>query len=146
MGYLHLNLFFCVDIVIEVIKDMPAWPGRHLLEGGDYRRYFGLKTLLRGVVEFECRDQREYEIWTEGVSRLLALSAEKNNRQRIQETQYYQYIFGINVFNGLMHLIFVPLQYMMVFLFFFFFFLQGNDLGRWVQWKKKKRMQDIGNN
>lgn len=83
MGYLHLNLFFCVDIVIEVIKDMPAWPGRHLLEGGDYRRYFGLKTLLRGVVEFECRDQREYEIWTEGVSRLLALSAEKNNRQRI---------------------------------------------------------------
>ncbi|XP_057538855.1 VAN3-binding protein-like [Amaranthus tricolor] len=71
------------NIVIEVIKDMPAWPGRHLLEGGDYRRYFGLKTLLRGVVEFECRDQREYEIWTEGVSRLLALSAEKNNRQRI---------------------------------------------------------------
>ncbi|KAG7991998.1 hypothetical protein I3843_02G106100 [Carya illinoinensis] len=71
------------NVVLEVIKDMPAWPGRHLLEGGEHRRYFGLKTLLRGVVEFECRNQREYDIWTQGVSRLLTISAEKNNRHRV---------------------------------------------------------------
>ncbi|KAL2922705.1 VAN3-binding protein [Bienertia sinuspersici] len=71
------------NVVIDVIKDMPAWPGRHLLEGGDCRRYFGLKTILRGVVEFECRNQREHEVWTEGVSRLLSLAAEKSYRHKI---------------------------------------------------------------
>lgn len=75
--------FAFTDVVLEVINDMPAWPGRHLLEGGEHRRYFGLKTLLRGVVEFECRNQREYDIWTQGVSRLLTIAAEKNNRQRM---------------------------------------------------------------
>ncbi|XAR57279.1 hypothetical protein NMG60_11025356 [Bertholletia excelsa] len=64
--------------VLEVITDMPAWPGRHLLEDGNDRRYFGLKTVMRGVVEFECRSQREYDIWTKGVSRLLAVAAERN--------------------------------------------------------------------
>ncbi|KAF5466081.1 hypothetical protein F2P56_016038 [Juglans regia] len=71
------------NMVLEVIKDMPAWPGRHLLEGGEHRRYFGLKTVLRGVVEFECRNQREYDIWTQGVSRLLTIAAERNNRHRV---------------------------------------------------------------
>ncbi|XWS13704.1 hypothetical protein CRYUN_Cryun36dG0060800 [Craigia yunnanensis] len=71
------------NVVLEVIKDMPAWPGRHLLEGGENRRYFALKTVMRGVVEFECRNQREYDIWTQGVSRLLSIAAEKNNRNRI---------------------------------------------------------------
>ncbi|GAB4851041.1 hypothetical protein Ancab_030339 [Ancistrocladus abbreviatus] len=71
------------NVVIEVRKDMPAWPGRHLLEGGENRRYFGLKTLQRGVVEFECRSHREYEMWTEGVSKLLAIAAQRNNKYRI---------------------------------------------------------------
>ncbi|KAB2599689.1 hypothetical protein D8674_009960 [Pyrus ussuriensis x Pyrus communis] len=71
------------NVVLEVIKDMPAWPGRHLLEGGEHRRYFGLKTVMRGVVEFECRNQREYDIWTLGVSRLLSIVAERHNRHRI---------------------------------------------------------------
>ncbi|KAG8658669.1 hypothetical protein MANES_03G173800v8 [Manihot esculenta] len=71
------------NVVLEVIKDIPAWPGRHLLEGGENRRYFGLKTILRGVVEFECQNQREYDMWTQGVSRLLAMAEEKNNRHRI---------------------------------------------------------------
>ncbi|XWS53932.1 hypothetical protein CRYUN_Cryun10bG0042500 [Craigia yunnanensis] len=71
------------NVVLEVIKNMPAWPGRHLLEGGENRRYFGLKTMMRGVVEFECKNQREYDIWTQGVSRLLSIAAEKNNRNRI---------------------------------------------------------------
>ncbi|KAM5552809.1 VAN3-binding protein-like [Rosa sericea] len=72
------------NVVLEVITDMPAWSGRHLLEGGEHRRYFGLKTVLRGVVEFECRSQREYDIWTQGVSRLISIAAEKrNNRHRV---------------------------------------------------------------
>ncbi|KAK4783039.1 hypothetical protein SAY86_007413 [Trapa natans] len=73
------------NVVQEVIKEMPAWAGRHLLEGGEHRRYFGLKTLVRGVVEFECRSQREYDIWTQGVARLLVIASErkKNNQSRI---------------------------------------------------------------
>ncbi|CAN8232100.1 unnamed protein product [Cochlearia groenlandica] len=71
------------NIVLEVIKNVPAWPGRHLLEGGDDLRYFGLKTVLRGDVEFECKSQREYDMWTQGVSRLLVVASERNNRFRM---------------------------------------------------------------
>ncbi|XP_027365906.1 VAN3-binding protein-like isoform X2 [Abrus precatorius] len=71
------------NVVIEVVKDMPAWPGRHLLEGGENRRYFGLKTVMRGVVEFECKNEREYDVWTQGVSRLLSIAVEKNNKNRV---------------------------------------------------------------
>ncbi|XP_073026487.1 VAN3-binding protein-like isoform X1 [Primulina eburnea] len=71
------------NVVLEVLKDIPAWAGRHLLEGGEHRRYFALKTIARGVVEFECRNQREYDIWTQGVSRLLTIAAEKNSRHKI---------------------------------------------------------------
>ncbi|KAK6913983.1 Pleckstrin-like, plant [Dillenia turbinata] len=71
------------NVVLEVCKDMPAWPGRHLLEGGEHRRYFGLKTAVRGIVEFECRNQREYDIWTQGVSRLLTVAAERNSGRRV---------------------------------------------------------------
>lgn len=74
-------LFVVVDVVIEVMKNLPAWPGRHLVEGGDNFRYFALKTVMRGVVEFECRDQREHDVWTQGVSRLLAIAAERNNNR-----------------------------------------------------------------
>ncbi|KAL1220676.1 VAN3-binding protein [Cardamine amara subsp. amara] len=68
------------NIVLEVIKNVPAWPGRHLLEGGDDLRYFGLKTVLRGDVEFEVKSQREYDMWTQGVSRLIVLAAERKFR------------------------------------------------------------------
>ncbi|CAH2053000.1 unnamed protein product [Thlaspi arvense] len=71
------------NIVIDVIRNVPAWSGRHLLEGGEDLRYFGLKTILRGIVEFECKSQREYEMWTQGVSRLLAVAADRNNRYRL---------------------------------------------------------------
>ncbi|PKA58292.1 hypothetical protein AXF42_Ash013016 [Apostasia shenzhenica] len=64
------------SIIKGVLKEVPAWPGRHLLEveGGEERRYFGLKTADERVIEFECRGKREYEIWTKGVSRLLAVA------------------------------------------------------------------------
>lgn len=65
------------NVVLEVLKDMPAWSGRHLLEGGENRRYFGLKTVMRGIVEFECPNQREYDNWTQGVARLLSIAAER---------------------------------------------------------------------
>uniref|UniRef100_A0A118K270 Uncharacterized protein n=1 Tax=Cynara cardunculus var. scolymus TaxID=59895 RepID=A0A118K270_CYNCS len=65
------------DVVLEVCKNMAAWPGRHLFDGGEERRYFGLKTIGRGLVEFECRTQREYDMWTQGVSRLLSMVDER---------------------------------------------------------------------
>ncbi|XXG77072.1 hypothetical protein AAC387_Pa08g1303 [Persea americana] len=65
------------SVVLAVCKDISAWPGRHLLEGGEHRRYFGLKTVARGVIEFECRNQREYDVWTQGVSRLLRIVEER---------------------------------------------------------------------
>lgn len=64
-------------MVIEVIKDMPDWQGRHLVGAGEKRRYFGLRTVVRGVVEFECVNQKEYDLWTQGVSRLLSIAAGK---------------------------------------------------------------------
>ncbi|KAI3742619.1 hypothetical protein L1987_60308 [Smallanthus sonchifolius] len=65
------------NVVLEVCKNMPAWPGRHLFDGGEGRRYFGLRTIGRGLVEFECRTQREYDMWTQGVSRLLTIVDER---------------------------------------------------------------------
>lgn len=64
-------------VVLDICKDIPAWPGRHLLEGGEHRRYFGLKTVARGVIEFECKNQREYDVWTQGVTRLLRIVEDK---------------------------------------------------------------------
>ncbi|KAG1368685.1 putative VAN3-binding protein [Cocos nucifera] len=67
------------SVVTEVCKDIQAWAGRHLLEGGEQRRYFGLRTAERRVIEFECRSQREYEMWTQGVSRLLNIAGERKH-------------------------------------------------------------------
>lgn len=79
-----LICFEFADVVLDVMKDVPAWSGRHLLDGGEHRRYFALKTIGRGVVEFECRNQREYDVWTHGVSRLLTIASERNsNKHRI---------------------------------------------------------------
>lgn len=65
---------------MEVVKDVPAWAGRHLLEGGENLRYFGLKTVNRGEIEFECKNQKEYDMWTEGVSRLLSVANRLKNQ------------------------------------------------------------------
>ncbi|KAF8006447.1 hypothetical protein BT93_K0671 [Corymbia citriodora subsp. variegata] len=66
-------------VIVEVYKDVPAWPGRHIFDGSEQRRYFGLKTATRGIIEFECKNRREYEIWTQGVSRLLSMVAERKS-------------------------------------------------------------------
>ncbi|BFI15963.1 hypothetical protein MPTK1_5g17610 [Marchantia polymorpha subsp. ruderalis] len=61
------------SLVLHVYPDIPAWPGRQLLDNGDQRRYFALKT-TRGDVEFECKTVHEHQLWTEGINRLLCLS------------------------------------------------------------------------
>nr|GFB77092.1 FORKED 1 [Tanacetum cinerariifolium] len=63
--------------VMLKMKSKHAWPGRHLFDGGEQRRYFGLRTSIRGVVEFGCQSQREYDMWTQDVLRLLLIVAEK---------------------------------------------------------------------
>lgn len=84
----HLNTcYWCyitsklpiAGVIIEVCKDIQAWPGRHLLEGCEQRRYFGLRTVEKRVIEFECRSRREYDMWTQGVTRLLNISKEKKH-------------------------------------------------------------------
>ncbi|CAN6356906.1 unnamed protein product [Urochloa humidicola] len=62
------------SVVVDVCRDLAAWPGRHLLDGGEHRRYFGLRTAEHRVIEFECGSQREHDMWTKGVARLLALA------------------------------------------------------------------------
>ncbi|KAJ7520774.1 hypothetical protein O6H91_19G022400 [Diphasiastrum complanatum] len=59
------------SIVIDLYPDIPAWPGRNLLENGEQLRYFGLKT-NDGVTEFECRSVYLHKLWTQGISHLLA--------------------------------------------------------------------------
>ncbi|EPS72666.1 hypothetical protein M569_02090, partial [Genlisea aurea] len=68
------------NVILDVCKDIPAWPGRHLFEDGEQRRYFALKTEGRGTVEFECRNAREHEMWTQGVARLLVIVAERKKK------------------------------------------------------------------
>lgn len=70
------------NVVLEVRKNMTAWPGRHLLENGEQHRYFGLKTTIRGIVEFECKNEKEYQMWTQGVSRLLSVASHMKNGQK----------------------------------------------------------------
>ncbi|KAG6538955.1 hypothetical protein ZIOFF_004107 [Zingiber officinale] len=67
------------SVIIDVCKDIQAWPGRHLLEGGELRRYFGLRTAEHRVIEFECLNDRDHELWTHGVARLLSIVNEKKN-------------------------------------------------------------------
>ncbi|CAN6847019.1 unnamed protein product [Brassica oleracea] len=66
-------------VVVELVKGLTAWPGRELLEGGEDLRYFGLKTLEKRVIEFECKSQREYDLWTQGVSMLLSLASDSRH-------------------------------------------------------------------
>ncbi|KAK3136955.1 hypothetical protein QOZ80_5BG0445590 [Eleusine coracana subsp. coracana] len=61
------------SVIVDVCRDVAAWPGRHLLDGGEHRRYFGLRTAEHRVIEFECAGQVEYDMWTRGVARLLGI-------------------------------------------------------------------------
>ncbi|KAH9301429.1 hypothetical protein KI387_013012 [Taxus chinensis] len=67
------------SIVYDVCSDIPSWPGRDLLEGREQRRHFGLKT-ARGLMEFECSNEKEQQIWTEGIRQLLSLAQNQKKR------------------------------------------------------------------
>ncbi|PKU74112.1 VAN3-binding protein [Dendrobium catenatum] len=69
------------SVVIEVCKEVPEWSGRNLLEGGEQRRYFGLMVSEGRIIEFECRTEREHEIWTEGITHLLDISRDGRSRR-----------------------------------------------------------------
>eukprot|EP00250_Pteridium_aquilinum_P017419 c23624_g1_i1 orf=235-1707(+) len=67
-------------MVHDVIADIPAWPGRDLLDGADQRRYFGIKT-DHGVMELECKNEMDHRLWTEGISRLLQHTQQQRSTQ-----------------------------------------------------------------
>ncbi|KAL8138988.1 hypothetical protein V2J09_004989 [Rumex salicifolius] len=64
-------------VLMEVCSNMPAWQERYHVESGEDRCYFGLKTATNRIIQFECKNQKEHDIWTQGVSRLLSFAKEK---------------------------------------------------------------------
>ncbi|KAL2934548.1 VAN3-binding protein, partial [Bienertia sinuspersici] len=77
-------------VLMEVCKDLPVWPERRSLEiGGGRRFYFGLKTVTHRVIEFECKSKQEYDVWTQGVSRLLSLVNEKKKTSASPRNNLY---------------------------------------------------------
>ncbi len=63
-------------VVLQVYPNIPAWPGRNLLENGEHRSYFALKT-SRGTMEFECQKEEDHQLWTESISFLLYISSQR---------------------------------------------------------------------
>lgn len=72
-GVLTLNQ---KSVVLQVYPNIPAWPGRNLLENGEHRSYFALKT-SRGTMEFECQKEEDHQLWTESISFLLYISSQR---------------------------------------------------------------------
>ncbi|OAY78443.1 VAN3-binding protein, partial [Ananas comosus] len=64
-------------VVIDVCSEIPAWPGRELEGGCDQRAYFGIKTPER-LIEFECRNRFDKQLWVEGVRQMLNRNASMN--------------------------------------------------------------------
>ncbi|EFJ28346.1 hypothetical protein SELMODRAFT_267397 [Selaginella moellendorffii] len=73
-------------IVLDVDANIPAWPGRSLLDNGEQRRYFGLKTAT-GMLEFECKSEYEHRLWTQGIAHLLHLSSQHSVALTTTSTQ-----------------------------------------------------------
>ncbi|KAK4770049.1 hypothetical protein SAY87_030581 [Trapa incisa] len=63
-------------IVLGVYCEVPAWPGREEKEDerGDRKAYFGIKTEDR-IVEFECRNTCQKQLWAEGIQHMLNYSS-----------------------------------------------------------------------
>ncbi|GER25560.1 hypothetical protein STAS_01147 [Striga asiatica] len=58
-------------VVSGVYSDVRAWPGRES-EGKEEMSYFAVQTEER-VIEFECRNKGEKQMWVEGIQQLLHL-------------------------------------------------------------------------
>lgn len=70
---LHFHLhwwFMSVDVVSGVYCDVPAWPGRDE-EHDEQKCYFGIQTADR-VIEFECRNKGEKQMWVDGIQQFLS--------------------------------------------------------------------------
>lgn len=58
-------------VVSSVYADIPAWPGREA-ESAEQMAYFAIQTADR-VIEFECRNKGDKQMWAEGIQYLLHL-------------------------------------------------------------------------
>ncbi|XP_073300589.1 VAN3-binding protein, partial [Primulina huaijiensis] len=59
-------------IVSGIYSDVPAWPGRDT-EGKEKMAYFSLQTADR-IIEFECRNKEDKQMWIEGIQSLLRMN------------------------------------------------------------------------
>ncbi|KAL6344547.1 hypothetical protein AAG906_002452 [Vitis piasezkii] len=57
-------------VVSGVYCDIPAWLGREREESSEQRAYFGIKTDDR-IIEFECRNNSDKQMWAEGIQYML---------------------------------------------------------------------------
>jgi len=57
-------------IVSGVHSDIAAWLGREHEDDAEQRDYFGIQTADR-VIEFECKNKCEKQMWTDGIHHLL---------------------------------------------------------------------------
>ncbi|KAK4853604.1 hypothetical protein QYF36_011445 [Acer negundo] len=57
-------------IVSGVYYDILAWPGREREDSCEQRAYFGIKTADR-VIEFECRNKGDKQMWIHGIQHML---------------------------------------------------------------------------
>lgn len=57
-------------IVSAVISDIPRWPPRESEDDSEQRAYFGIKTADR-VIEFECRNKGDKQMWVDGIQHIL---------------------------------------------------------------------------
>ncbi|TXG62014.1 hypothetical protein EZV62_013377 [Acer yangbiense] len=57
-------------IVSGVYYDILAWPGREREDSIEQRAYFGIKTADR-VIEFECRNKGDKQMWIHGIQHML---------------------------------------------------------------------------
>ncbi|KAK6161855.1 hypothetical protein DH2020_001696 [Rehmannia glutinosa] len=58
-------------VVSGVYSDIPAWPGRET-DTKEQMAYFAIQTADR-VIEFECRNKGEKQMWVEGIQHMLHL-------------------------------------------------------------------------
>ncbi|CAK9166095.1 unnamed protein product [Ilex paraguariensis] len=57
-------------VVSGVYRDIPAWPRGEWQDSNEQRAYFGIKTADR-VIEFECRNKGDKQMWIEGIQHML---------------------------------------------------------------------------
>ncbi|KAL3650814.1 hypothetical protein CASFOL_007217 [Castilleja foliolosa] len=58
-------------VISGIYSEIPAWPGRETESKGQMA-YFAVQTVDR-VIEFECRNKGEKQIWVEGIQHMLYL-------------------------------------------------------------------------